>query len=183
MEEILTFIQENTIISAIILILLLTVLILIVALVQQNRRYQEATTPKFGFLGKPLYTFFAFALFAGGIGFAWFVSNQGGTIGDSLAGDRITVQIDAAVINPSTRNYQFRVTPTANGTLWGPYTYDAYWNFENADGTTSTALENGLTKDNIGGVVKKLPSGVNKIKVNVFVEDKNVTDEIEVTVP
>jgi hypothetical protein len=183
MEEILTFVQENSVISVIILILLLTVLILVVALIQQNKRYQQAIAPKFGFMGKPLYSFLAFALFAGGISFALFVSNQDGTIGDSLAGNRITVEIDAAVINPSTRSYQFRVTPTASGTEWGPYTYDVYWNFENADGTTTTALENGLTKDNIGGVVKKLPSGVNKIKVNVFVEDKNVTDEIEVTVP
>jgi uncharacterized integral membrane protein len=182
MEEIITFVQQNTVVTLIIGILLVTVLILVVALINQNQKYKEAIAPKFGFMGKPLYSFLMFAVLAGGISFAFFAT-QDGTIDDALADLRVSVEIDASVINPSTKSYQFRVTPSANGTVWGPYTYDAYWSFENADGTKTTAVENGLSIDSVGGVIKKLPSGVNKVKVNVFVEDKNVIDEIEVTVP
>ncbi len=183
MEEITTFVQENPAVSLIIAALVLVIIGLIILAIYQNRRYQEAIAPRFGFLGRPLYSFLAFAVLAGSLGFTILLGNQNASVDDALAGIQVSVAIDASVINPSSRNYQFRITPTANGLEWGPYSYDAYWTFNNADGTTTTALENALTRDNIGGVIKKLPSGINTIKVNVFVEDKNATAEIQVSVP
>ncbi len=181
--QIQTFVSENTLASVVIGLLLAVILGLIVVVINQNRKYQVATAPKYGFLGKPIYSFFAFAFIVGGLGFALIANNQEGSPDDALAGITLTVSIDAAVINPTTKDYQFRVTPVANDVQWGPYSYDAYWTFTNADGTITTSVETGLTRNNIGGIIRKLPSGINKIKVNVFVEDRNLVKEIEVTVP
>ncbi len=178
-----TFVSENTAVSLIIIALLAVILGLIIVVINQNRKYQVAVAPKYGFLGKPLYSFLAFAVITGGLGFALVATNQNAGVDDALAGVTVTVTIDASVINPTTKNYQFRVTPVANGTQWGPYTYDAYWVFTNSDGTITTEVETQLSRNNIGGVIRKLPSGINKAKVNVFVEDRNLSKEIEISVP
>lgn len=186
MDDIVTQIQsyivENTLSSIIIAVLLGVIVALIIFSMRLNKKYQNAITPKYGFLGKPLYSMFAFALVSGGLVFAMYTSNRDATPDDALAGIEFRVEIQSFELNAENKEYALNILPYANNELWGSFSYDVYWTFINPDKTITTVVETNLNKGDLGGVTKRMQLGKTLVKVNAFVENKNVSTEIELDI-
>jgi hypothetical protein len=160
--------------------LLITGAILVVALVsfmvyQQLRinRLQEAARPRYGFLGKPLMSFMAFAFVAVGGG-ALFVltSNTNGPQGTS-ATNQLEVRIETEVVSKAEGlvTVKFNAVPVLNGRDWadGYETYDVYWYVSGE--TDFTRVEVKLSELNQGGFTYQLAAGTYLVKVEALGTD------------
>jgi hypothetical protein len=119
--------MENLIFSQQQLVIFLLVATVIVAGVliivwQQVRihRLHQAARPKYGFLGKPIYSFFLLALVAGGFWATYYAIQhpQGITV---KADKNIELSIQTQVVSSTTETakVKFILLPTVDGELWG----------------------------------------------------------------
>lgn len=174
-----TYIAVGAIVAIVIIVLL------IVVVVYQGNKIKDLSRPKFGFLGKPLYAFFAIVVSIGGTGLLYYGLNQPTTITSTNAAEEITLSVRAEPTENDPHIYNFNFTPIINGIAWGAdptNKFDVYWTISNGS-TVITEAEFQLNQTNIGGLTKTLKSGPVTVKVTAFFQGKNYTYQKNFDVP
>lgn len=136
------------------------------------RRIRSLETPKYGFLGKPLYTLVLMLVMVGGLGFFGYSFTQQQDFQIS-AKKVITSQIGAEVVSEqaSTVTVHFSATPYINGTAWGGNdtdSFDIYWNIRGPQAIDR--FEVARTRVNPGGFNTTLPKGEYTINLLIVYE-------------
>ncbi len=170
---------ELSVILASTTIVFLCLAVLSYLVIQQNRKIRNLTTPKFGFLGKPL-VIFAVGFFALGGIFGVLTINRGTDSGGVSVGDEetelIEIQIDIVPINQAGNLYRLNATPIVNGYPWAnslTREFDVTWTFTNL--TPITRIENNLTQNFPGGVLFTFQKGITKIEAKIIDNGTQVT--------
>lgn len=182
-----TNLWDNLISSQSTLIIVLVVNIALILgllyyIVRQNRHIDQleaAMKPKYGFLGKPLFSFFAVLMMVGGFAAIYAVSEN---ISDVSVGgnDQVEIQIE---VKPGKevsggREVSFKVIPSINGVEWGGESsgakFEAYWTVDGP--LTFSEFESKITFGKHGGFTKVLPHGNYHVVVNVsYLEQSYIT--------
>lgn len=145
----------------------------------QIRKLQEAARPRYGFLGKPLMSFMAFAFVVGG-GALIALNGPTGPQGTS-ATNELEIRIETEVVAKAEGlvTVKFNAIPVLNGRDWadGYETYDVYWYV--AGETDFTRVEVKLSEQNPGGFTFQLASGTYSIKVEALGTDTDASKIVE----
>lgn len=178
---------NNTTLIAIAVVNLVLVLGLVFYVFKQNHRIAEleiAAKPKYGFLGKPLFSMFAMLLLVGGFGVTYFASQS---FPDSSVSDGTKVDLELVIepgaLTTAGREVSFHVIPSIDGIRWGGakvYKFDAYWTITGVKVYSEPDLD--LTIDKTGGFKKVLPLGIYKVKVDVVYGGKTWTKTVDVNI-
>jgi hypothetical protein len=115
MTDFISQISSAQTLSAVLFILVLVVGMLGIIIWQQLRikKMKGPEQPKYGFLGKPLYSVLAIAVLAGGVGLTWYNLSHGT--------EQVTVQADETVKVDVT--YEVKETETGKQTASKCYSY------------------------------------------------------------
>ena len=170
--------------AELLLVLIVIVVLLTLVIIGQRRHITDLTTPRYGFLGKPLLAMMLIAFTFGGFGFFYVQTNNTNTIPVSNANTEVTLQINSIKLNSIDNSYQFNLVPQVNGVIWGgdnTYSFDVYWTISNK-AISSTNIETNLSLSNKGGIKKILYPGTNTIKATVFTMGKSYTKIIIINI-
>lgn len=134
-------------------------------------RLEEAAKPKYGFLGKPIFSLVALFLMIGSFGVTYLVSRN---VPDYSVGDeyKVELEIKATEIerDDGLVTAKFQVIPTVDGLEWGGSErnkFDAFWSVKGVEESFSE-YESGLTINNPGGFEHTLPEGSYEVRVDVL---------------
>jgi hypothetical protein len=163
------------------------ILMLVVFLFLQRRKIntmEQAAKPKYGFLGKPLYSFMAMFMLASAIGIGFLSSQGSGTnVTDVSANKKMEITITYKVerSTPAGLVVRFAAVPTINQQPWGASaaeTFDFFWKIKGIQNFSESELSRTLSAPS--GFTKTLPKGTYKITLDVFGE--NVKAQKELTI-
>jgi hypothetical protein len=154
------------------LIVIIVLLGISVSLYKQNKMLR---TPRFGFLGKPLYVI-ALVIMLGGI----FVVTKNIDLSgfNTINADReVTSDIQVSVISTtdSTAVVKFNLVPRVGQLEWGNAgdEFQVYWTINGVE--NEAYIENIISKSNPGGFSKELRRGKYEIKTVVVFQGKSYT--------
>lgn len=154
-------------------ILLLVIALGLVAVVAlaiilaQYRHIRELTKPRYGFLGKPLYSLAVMVMMASSVGVV-FYGSQSLPPGREFVGSEIDANqffIDYSLISFDAEEYnvQLKGIPVVQGSEWGfrdSRELDIRWKIVNTETSEVTEIsESGLSATNQGGISVKLLRG------------------------
>ncbi len=170
---------NETLVLALFGLAIIVVLILAAVVYYQNQKIKDLTTPKYGFLGKPLSIFLLSALVFGSFGL--YIGNRTKEPDSVSVTDQgvVTFEVQYDTINAAARVYRFRAVPQIDGIEFGinpNRTFDVNWTIVNQ--TTFKTTEFGLNRNFQGGLNLTLRPGINRIRAEVIVNEKLYSDEI-----
>lgn len=176
--------QEIFIVAFFVLFLIIILLLVVVFL--QQKKIQNLSRPKYGFLGKPL-----IVLIATGVGFSMLgismLNTNNKNIGD-ISVSEITpqdflnyLQISYKKIDES--KYSFIATPIINGLVWKDkdYLFNIEWEINTKDSIKRTILQTMNYYEN-KGIEINLTKGKTIIKAKTIYQDVNLEGELEIDV-
>ncbi len=188
MEDIVSTVVQPTMILAIVLPVGLVLSILIGMVILQRRKItqlQEAVRPKYGFLGKPLYSLMAIAILAGGFGFSVFTNQSNTDIVDTGATRAVKAIVYVETLEARGAEYlvSFKVTPVVNDKEWGIPTdeYDAFWKVTGPEEFSEVELT--LSLEEPSGFTKLIAPGNYEIVVDLFGTQDSAQTRVAVTIP
>lgn len=169
---------------------------MVVLLIHQQRtisKLEDRLKPKYGFLGKPLYSIFGVMVLVGGFAVTYYASGNIAPV-QTLADKNLEVRMQFQIGQKTegTTPVHFSLTPIVDSSEWGTiedeYVFDAFWTITSFvpaqdDSFKITQPEISLTRQLPGGFTKKLASGTYKIKVVLVFDDRNWTEEKTLLVP
>jgi len=159
--------------GAVILAGILALFLVIVSLIKRIRSLQ---TPRYGFLGKPLYTLSTIALTALVIYFVSYNFSKPGNF-DVKASKTITAELITNRVSESQTEstIDFKLLPSINAKLWGEAgsKFDIYWNVTGPTKFDMFELEK--TAENLSGFQHIVKKGTYTLKIVVVFEDKTYT--------
>jgi hypothetical protein len=132
MTDLLDNITSAQSLSAILFILVILVGMIAIIVWQQMRikKMRVSETPKYGFLGKPLYSVLALAVLAGGVGLTWYNLTHGTEQVTVQAGETVEVEIVYNCNNTETgKQLLLNAVPNYKGADWGgqsTYSFDVF---------------------------------------------------------
>lgn len=176
------FSVDSTTLLVVLVLNVVLVGVLLAVITRQNKQIadlNEANRPKYGFLGKPLYSAMLMIVLVGGFGSTYFFS-QSQDVSTSDTSDTLELQVTTS--RQGSGELKLNVVPVVNGTPWGAASsrFDAFWTVTGDSGTTSD-FELSISKDKPGGIRFKLSSGVYQIRVDVVYEDQTWSKTISFT--
>jgi hypothetical protein len=164
-------------------------IIMIVYIVWQKRKIAKleySLTPKYGFLGKPLYSTLAAFVMMSAFGLTFLATQQSGNVQDVSATKKIEILLQYKVVGPQPGGYlvEFVVIPQVNSVPWGvngQESFDVFWNVKGPVEETKAELGRTISKPSKYSVI--LPVGNYEVKVSVFGTDKDNSKQINIRVP
>jgi hypothetical protein len=165
--------QQMLIIGGVVMAALMLTLTTVIVL--QQRRIQRYSTPKYGFLGKPLVAaIISVFMGAGLIGGLYLVSQRERVDFEARADLDIQLEVlqERISVNGNQATYKFTLQPKLDGQLYGTEPgaiWNAYWNFNPAGSTLPSASESeiGLNAANPSGIEVTLERGTYTLLVTV----------------
>jgi hypothetical protein len=152
---------------------------------RQIKDLEEVTTPKYGFLGKPLLSMMALAVLAGGLGLTYFASQNVQDVTVRADKDlQIAINAEVQVRVNNDFSVKFFVIPSVEEQAWaGTFTdtFDVFWTVTGP--TTFSQIELGLTQSNQGGFVRTVPAGSYTVEVSVIYGSKTWKESKIINIP
>ncbi len=148
------------------LIFLTAIFILLMNLVSVQKKLKVATTPKFGFAGKPIYPVIATLLISLSIPLALYsVSQQ--TSFQQEAEENVVLNYDYKILSREGENItvEFNFIPYVDSKAWGDKNFDIFWEFEGK--VSESKYEFNKNAENPSSVVLELPKGIYKVTLLV----------------
>jgi hypothetical protein len=167
--------------SIVVIILALAIIFtLVVVLIQQQRKIKELSTPKYGFLGKPLNLVLTLFIFGGTLALFNILNQPQPEV--EISNANFVIELNIIATKVADLKYKLNVLPVVDGVVWGidNYPFDVYWTIEGA--TTQKLFENGISRKNTGGVMVDLSPGTNKITATIYIDLRKFEKSIEVDV-
>jgi len=187
MTDFISQISSAQTLSAVLFILVLVVGMLGIIIWQQLRikKMKGPEQPKYGFLGKPLYSVLALAVLVGGVGLTWYNLSHGTEQVTVQADESVKVDVTYEVKETETgKQLLLNVIPTYKGIAWGgqsAYKFDAFWTIKSTS-KTWTEVEPELDINDVGGISIPVSSGSYTVDVDVVFEERVWTESITVTI-
>lgn len=162
---------------------------MVVLLIHQQRtinHLEAKLRPKYGFLGKPLYSIFGVMVLIGGFAVSYYAGSNIAPV-QTLADKNVQVIINTRLGSRENglTSVTFGMIPVVDNGQWGTvedeYVFDVFWTITGPQ--TISQPEISLTRLSPGGFVKRLPSGTYSVKVVLVFDDRNWTQESNLIVP
>ncbi len=164
--------------------LMLTIIICLVTItILQKRKINALTTPKYGFLNKPLAMIAFMGLIALTGGGLYYINTGTQEAGDISADRNITAQINYEYITNSD-SYKLSATPVINQIEWANDSTkiaDIYWTVEN-NGVSKNYFEFSKSINNPSLIDIKLQKGTNIIRVNIILDSRSYSSSVNIIV-
>ncbi|MBN1915984.1 hypothetical protein JW796_03255 [Candidatus Dojkabacteria bacterium] len=150
----------------------LAVIILLVNVVILNRKLKKATTPTYGFAGKPIYPIIATLLISVSIPLAVYSLSQETTF-EQKAEENVILQSSHYVVSRDGENLrlEFNVVPYVDGVAWGEKSFDIFWSFKGK--TSKTSYEFNKSAINPSKMTITLPKGEYDLTILVTYENRS----------
>lgn len=143
-------------------------------LIVRQRKLEKEAKPKYGFLGKALYSIML-VLFLGGAIVVGIMSINDKEVINIEAKKNLTADIISNVLIEEDRyvHVSLKTAPIVEGKTWGPIgsKFTMYWTLNNADGDNFTYIESDKSNEDVSGIQVYIPKGSYKITLNVIYED------------
>jgi hypothetical protein len=138
-------------------------------------RIRELERPKYGFLGKPVYTLAAILIMISGLGFFGYSFTQQQNF-EIQAQKVVNAQIVTTVVTKGkdTSIVAFKATPFVDGSAYGnidAYTFDIYWNIIGAQNTDKFEFGKNIAQQS--GFNLTLKNGKYDIKTLIVFQGKS----------
>ncbi len=159
----------------------IVILALLIVVFFQYRKIQEASRPKFGFLGKPLAIIMIASLALSVYGFDYYSRNNLSEVDQISADTKLELRVDYLQQNQT--KYLFAATMLIDGREWGnsnEYAFDIYWTFSNQN--ISTQIEFDVSRDNPSGITQILAPGRNIVNAKVYYETRVIEKELVINI-
>lgn len=167
---------------------LLVIGFLFFLLIRQRRQInqlQEAAKPRYGFLGKPVYTFMALAIMAGAFGITVYQTQLSSNLEEVGATKEIKVSIVYKIEESTPSGYKVAINaiPFVGQQEWGSGQdkFDVYWRVEGP--VNFTQLELDLNQNKTGGFDRVIPAGTYTVTVDVFSAGNSTQSVIRMQIP
>lgn len=162
-----------------VIVVTVSILSLVASVVVLSRRLKKATTPKFGFAGKPIYPLLAILFISVSIPLG-LVAVRDQTALVQKADERVDLVLDYEIVErrESEVLVTFTMVPTINGSPWSDKEYDIFWFFKGP--TETEEFEFGRSKEDPGGILITLKKGSYDVRVLVTFEDRS--EELELNI-
>ena len=158
------------------LLLLIGILAILLMVISLIKKVRSLETPKYGFLGKPLYTLVSLALMGLTVYFVSYNFIQPNNF-DIKAEKNVSVQFVINKVKETSleTTVDFKLLPTIDNVLWGPTgtKLDIYWNVTGP--MKFDEFELGKNASNPSGFQKVLKKGKYQLKVRVVFDNEIFT--------
>ncbi len=159
----------------------LAVIIALVIIILKQRRQieqiEEQSKPRFGFLGKPLYSALVVAIMVGGFAVTFYAQKQIKEF-DVSADIKLTMQINFATSGTGeSRNVEFTVVPIVDDVPWGKPgvgNFNVFWTISGEQ--EFYEVEVGLNEAEAGGFSRAMRVGEYEVRVDIVYIGKNWTE-------
>lgn len=157
---------SNELLTIMLIVSVFAVIVLFISVISLYRRVRKLSTPKFGFLGKPLYVAIFAVLAVATIYVSTNLTNQ--HIKEINAGKEVKIDITTTVLS-SQNGYSvvnFVAVPSVNGVEWGDAsvdTFDMYWSISGKE--IFSQIKQGLNENNTGTFNIELKQGEYTVSV------------------
>ncbi len=153
-------------------VIVFAIIILVFRMMTLSKKLKDATTPKYGFAGKPLYQFVALLFIAAAIPLTIFAI-QGEIHFGQQAEEKVQLTMDYKILSKTSTesSVQFSITPSVEGKPWGDKVYDIFWSFEGDE--TQTVFEFKKSVTDPSSVIVKLKKGRYKVRALVSYDAKS----------
>lgn len=176
--------QNSTLIAVVVVNIVIFGLLIAYILFQSRKinRLEEAAKPRYGFLGKPLFSLIALSLMIGSFSLTYVISK--GTPDYSVGDEtKVKLEIKAEIIEQidGYTTARFQVVPTVEDLQWGGTDrnkFDAFWSVKGEENFSE--IESDISLASPGGFQRTLPSGIYEVRVDVIF--KGLTWTLERTV-
>ena len=149
------------------------IVVLIAIVIVLARNYHKLKTPRYGFLGKPLYVLL-FAVLAIGTVYITQKINSSEIVDINASQElKITIQMLTLQELNDKAEVKFNIVPSLDSQIWGEQgdTFDIYWSLKGPEQTTF--VEIGLSRDNQGGVTRTVEKGSYTLETLVVFRGKS----------
>lgn len=155
----------------------------------QYRHIRDLTKPRYGFLGKPLYSMAVVAFMLGSVGIVFYGSanlpSGGEFVGSEIDANKFFIDYSLSSFDEESYEITLKAVPVVLGTEWGfrdESKVDIDWKLTNRETNETTQFnESGLTVSQQGGITLKLKRGENYlITAKSHFLDRNWSTEIGV---
>jgi hypothetical protein len=159
-------------------LLFIAIVVMGLMIIRQRRQLNELQRPRYGFLGKPLYSFAAMLIIVGGFGVTFYsvFQNQGGTQVSADKNILVRIEYKQVSIIGNTGRYKFNFIPNVDNVDWGKdkELFEVAWKITNlATNEVKIATESNLSNIKPGGLVYDLPRGRYKVEALTTYQNKN----------
>lgn len=179
---------DPLLIAAVLSPVIIAMLGLLFVTVRQQRKInqlQEQLRPKYGFLGKPLYSVVALLVLVGGFGFTVIGNQNTPSVDDVSATNQIRATVDYEVIEVQGNSYlvRFNAIPYVNNQPWGiqDQEFDIFWELTGPSSFSNVELA--LSANSNGGFTMQVPGGSYQIKLDVFSDDNSAQALVSIEIP
>lgn len=164
---------SNETLTIILLILIAVIAVLVITVVSLFSKVKRLTTPKFGFLGKPLYVGVFAVMAIATVYVATSITKQ--KIDDINAQKEVKIEI--TTLEKTRQNgyvtVEFLATPSINGNEWGNKTtdtFDLYWSINGPE--VYSQIKQGLSFTNKGVFNLEIKEGTYNITIVTIYNSK-----------
>ena len=160
---------------------LIAIVILVSSVFSLRRKLKLATTPKFGFAGKPIYPLLATLMISISIPLLIYSFTQDTSFVQE-AEENIEIDYIYELVSEGEESstLRFNLLPTVDGEEYGKKSFDIFWLFEGQE--VEDLYEFNRTKDDPSNILVSLKPGRYRLKILVTYENKTETIEDFVTV-
>jgi hypothetical protein len=168
-----TFNLSGTSLTVVVGAIAAVIIILIAVIIVLARNYHKLKTPRYGFLGKPLYILLFVGLAIGTVYITQKINSS--KIPDINASQELKITIQMQTIQEMSDKVEvkFNIIPALDSLVWGDQgdTFDIYWNLKGPE--QQSFVEMGLSRDNLGGVTKTIMKGSYTLETLVVYKGKS----------
>ncbi len=175
--------EQYTLLLGALAITIISIAVMGFILYKQRKKIKYLTTPRYGFMGKPL-AVAAIMLVGFGTFGAIYLKPAETPDGISVTDQEdIRLEIEYEVIDDPLNLYNIMVTPYINNNAWGQenFEFNVSWEINKA-GRTIMRQEMAISEENPGGIDEYLEVGLNTITARVSIGAITKTETIEILV-
>ncbi|MBL8014953.1 MAG: hypothetical protein JNK26_02080 [Candidatus Doudnabacteria bacterium] len=155
--------------------------LIMLVLRQRNhiQQLEDDLKPRYGFLGKPLFTSLAVALMLGSFGLTYLIKQNSPDVSVTEE-KRVEITIDYEVVADLgvKKDVKFKVIPKVDGKEWADdqtALFDAYWSFSGPE--VFSEFESKLNEKDPGGFRRVLAEGDYRIRIDIVYLGKTWSKE------
>jgi hypothetical protein len=176
--------QTPNLFVAVFILLILLVIILAGIALRQRRKITDLTTPRYGFLGKPVSIVVA-SMMLGLVGFTLYLGippaqPEGISVSDDT---ELSLNISYTLIDQDDQIYVFNATPLLDDVPWGrsnEHIFSIEWKITKDSQYSFTKRQDNVNQETYRGLLESLETG--KYVINATVVFNNLVAEDELTI-